>query len=115
MATAPFRYWKIRSIYRFACAIFGRDDLYGIERLTQQELFETLSQICPEFSKIRDLGLLPAKQNNEQIFGVHSMLGLRILELALYFPQSKERISGASTPGTISLAKRKRRPTIVTG
>lgn len=63
----------------------------GMECSTQQERFEKLSQIYLKFRKVCDPALLPAKRDDKQIFGVSSMLGLRILERALYFSQSKER------------------------
>lgn len=65
----------------------------GMERATQQERFEKLCQVYPDIGKLCDPATLPDAEPGRRIFRVNSIFGLRLLELALYFRQDKQRIA----------------------
>lgn len=65
----------------------------GMERATQRERFETLRQVYPDAGKLCDPASLPDAGSGSRAFAVRSLFGLRLLELALYFQQDKQRIA----------------------
>ena len=65
----------------------------GMERATQRERFEKLCQVYPDVGKLCDPISLPDVEPGRRIFKVNSILGLRLLELALYFQQDAQRIA----------------------
>lgn len=65
----------------------------GMERATQRERFEKLCRIYPQVSKLCDLASLPDVEQGQRVFRANSIFGLRMLELALYFQQDKQRIA----------------------
>jgi len=65
----------------------------GMERATQQERFEKLCQVYPDIGKLCDPTTLPDVEPGQRVFRVNSIFGLRLLELALYFQQDKQRIA----------------------
>ena len=65
----------------------------GMERTTQQERFERLCHIYPDVGRLCDPSTLPDVEPGQRIFSVNSILGLRLLELTLYFQQDAQRIA----------------------
>ena len=65
----------------------------GMERATQQERFEKLCRVYPDVGRLCDPSTLPDVEPGQRIFRVNSILGLRLLELALYFQQDAQRIA----------------------
>ena len=65
----------------------------GMERATQQERFEKLCRVYPDVGRLCDPASLPDVEPGQRIFRVKSVLGLRLLELALYFQQDAQRIA----------------------
>ena len=65
----------------------------GMERATQRERFERLCQVYSDVGKLCDPSTLPDVESGQRIFRVNSILGLRLLELALYFQQDTQRIA----------------------
>ena len=65
----------------------------GTERATQRERFEKLCRIYPDVGKLCDPSTLPDVEPGQRIFRVNSILGLRLLELTLYFQQDAQRIA----------------------
>lgn len=65
----------------------------GMERATQRERFEKLCRIYPQVSKLCDPAKLSDAEPGQRVFRVNSVFGLRMLELALYFQQDKQRIA----------------------
>ena len=65
----------------------------GMERATQRERFERLCQIYPDVGKLCDPANLPDVEQGQRAFRVNSILGLRLLELTLYFQQDVQRIA----------------------
>ena len=65
----------------------------GMERATQRERFEKLCRIYPDVGKLCDPASLPEVEPGQRIFRVNSILGLRLLELTLYFQQDVQRIA----------------------
>ena len=64
-----------------------------MERATQRERFERLCQIYPDMGKLCDPASLPDVEQGQRSFRANSILGLRLLELALYFQQDAQRIA----------------------
>ena len=64
-----------------------------MERATQRERFERLCQIYPDVGRLCDPASLPDVEPGRRIFRVNSILGLRLLELTLYFQQDAQRIT----------------------
>ena len=64
----------------------------GMERATQRERFERLCQVYPDVGKLCDPSTLPDVEPEQRVFRVNSILGLRLLELTLYFQQDAQRI-----------------------
>ena len=65
----------------------------GMEWATQWERFEKLCQVYPDVGKLCDPISLPEARAGNRVFAVRSLFGLRLLELALYFQQDKQRIA----------------------
>ena len=65
----------------------------GMERASQRERFERLCQTYPNVGKLCDPADLPAAESDQRRFRANSLFGLRMLELALYFQQDKQRIA----------------------
>ena len=65
----------------------------GMERAAQRERFEKLCQVYPDIGRLCDSSTLPNAEPGNRIFRVNSIFGLRLLELALYFQQDKQRIA----------------------
>ncbi len=65
----------------------------GMERASQQERFEKLRSVYPDVARPCDPALLDGTSKGRRIFSAHSLLGLYLLELALYFEQSQQRIA----------------------
>lgn len=65
----------------------------GMERATQEERLEKLCRVYPQIGKLCDPVLLGDTEPGQRIFGVQSIFGLRLLELALYFQQDEQRIA----------------------
>ena len=65
----------------------------GMERLSQRERFEKLCRVYPDVGKLCDPASLPDVELGQRMFRANSMFGLRLLELALYFQQDKQRIA----------------------
>ncbi len=65
----------------------------GMERATQRERFERLRQVYPDVGKLCDPAKLFGVEPGQRVFRVNSIFGLRMLELALYFQQDKQRIA----------------------
>ena len=65
----------------------------GMERAAQRERFEKLCQVYPDIGRLCDPATLPNAEPGNRIFRVNSIFGLRLLELALYFQQDKQRIA----------------------
>ena len=65
----------------------------GMERSTQQERFEKLCRIYPQIGRLCDPASLPDVEQGQRMFRANSIFGLRMLELALYFQQDKQRIA----------------------
>lgn len=65
----------------------------GMERATQQERFEKLCRIYPQVSRLCNPASLPDVEQGQRVFRANSIFGLRMLELALYFQQDKQRIA----------------------
>lgn len=65
----------------------------GMERATQRERFEKLRRVYPDVGKLCDPTNLPEAGVENRVFAVRSLFGLRLLELALYFQQDKQRIA----------------------
>ena len=65
----------------------------GMERATQWERFEKLCQVYPDVGRLCDPASLPSVEQGQRAFRANSILGLRLLELALYFQQDAQRIA----------------------
>ncbi len=65
----------------------------GMERATQRERFEKLCRVYPDVGKLCDPASLPEAGSGNRVLAVRSLFGLRLLELALYFQQDKQRIA----------------------
>ena len=65
----------------------------GMEQATQRERFEELCRIYPQIGRLCDPASLSDVERGQRMFRANSMLGLRLLELALYFQQDKQRIA----------------------
>ncbi|MEY8261735.1 hypothetical protein AALA80_15520 [Oscillospiraceae bacterium 50-60] len=65
----------------------------GMERATQRERFEKLCRVYPDVGKLCDPAKLSDMEPGHRTFRAHSIFGLRMLELALYFQQDKQRIT----------------------
>ena len=65
----------------------------GMERSSQQERFEKLKQTYPDVAQLCDPALLDHIPKGRRVFSAHSLFGLYLLELALYFHQNKQRIA----------------------
>ena len=65
----------------------------GMERATQREQFEKLCRVYPDVGRLCDPLTLPNVEPGQRIFRVNSILGLRLLELTLYFQQDAQRIA----------------------
>ncbi len=65
----------------------------GMERATQRERFEKLCRVYPDVGKLCDPASLSDMEPGHRRFRAHSIFGLRMLELALYFQQDKQRIA----------------------
>lgn len=64
-----------------------------MERATQRERVEKLCQVYPGIGRLCAPSTLPDVEPGQRIFRVSSIFGLRMLELALYFQQDKQRIA----------------------
>ena len=65
----------------------------GMERATQRERFERLRQVYPDVGRLCDPAKLSDAELGQRVFRANSIFGLRMLELALYFQQDKQRIA----------------------
>ena len=65
----------------------------GMERATQRERFEKLCRVYSDVGRLCDPLTLPDVEPGQRIFRVNSILGLRLLELTLYFQQDAQRIA----------------------
>lgn len=65
----------------------------GMERATQKERFERLRQVYPDVGRLCDPAKLSDAEPGQRVFRANSIFGLRMLELALYFQQDKQRIA----------------------
>lgn len=65
----------------------------GMERASQREQFEKLCRIYPQVRRMCDPASLPDAESGHRAFRANSIFGLRMLELALYFQQVKQRIA----------------------
>lgn len=65
----------------------------GMERASQKERFEKLCGIYPRIGRLCDPVSLPDTERGQRVFRANSIFGLRMLELALYFQQDKQRIA----------------------
>ncbi len=65
----------------------------GMERTTQQERFAKLRSVYPDIAQLCNPELLSNQQDGRQVFAARDLLELRLLELALYFGQEKQRIA----------------------
>lgn len=65
----------------------------GMERATQKERFEKMSQVYPDIGRLCDPSTLPIVEPGHRTFAVISIFGLQLLELALYFQQHDQRIA----------------------
>jgi len=65
----------------------------GMERASQQERFAKLQKTYPHVAQCCDPALLAGVSEGGRIFSVYNLLGLRFLELALYFQQERQRIA----------------------
>lgn len=65
----------------------------GMERVSQKERFEKLCRIYPQIGRLCDPASLPDVERGQRVFRANSIFGLRMLELALYFQQDKQRIA----------------------
>lgn len=65
----------------------------GMERVSQWERLEKLCRVYPEVGKLCDPVSLPDVEPGQRVFRANSIFGLRMLELALYFQQDKQRIA----------------------
>lgn len=65
----------------------------GMERATQRERFEKLCRVYPDVGKLCNPASLSDMEPGHRTFRAHSIFGLRMLELALYFQQDKQRIA----------------------
>lgn len=65
----------------------------GMERASQRERLEKLCRVYPEVGKLCDPVSLPDVEPGQRVFRANSIFGLRMLELALYFQQDKQRIA----------------------
>jgi len=65
----------------------------GTERTSQRERFEKLLSVYPDVARFCDPALLDGAPEGGRVFSVHNLLGLYLLELALYFHQDKQRIA----------------------
>lgn len=64
-----------------------------MERATQKERFERLRQVYPDVGRLCDPAKLSDVEPGQRVFRANSIFGLRMLELALYFQQDKQRIA----------------------
>lgn len=65
----------------------------GTERASQRERFEKLRSFYPDVARLCDPALLDSTPEGRRVFSAHNLLGLYLLELALYFHQDKQRIA----------------------
>ena len=65
----------------------------GMERATPRERFEKLCRAYPDVGRLCDPLTLPDVEPGQRIVRVNSILGLRLLELTLYFQQDAQRIA----------------------
>lgn len=65
----------------------------GMERSSQQERFEKLRSVYPDVARLCDPSLLNGIPEGKRVFSAHNLLGLHLLELALYFRQNEQRIA----------------------
>ncbi len=65
----------------------------GMERSSQQERFEKLRSVYPDVARLCDPASLDGIPEGERVFSAHSLFGLSLLELALYFHQDDQRIA----------------------
>ncbi len=65
----------------------------GMERAPQRERFEKLCRIYPQVSRLCDPASLLDVEQGQRVFRANSIFGLRMLELAIYFQQDKQRIA----------------------
>ena len=65
----------------------------GMEQATQRERFEKLYRVYSDVGKLCGPSTLPDVEPGQRMFRVNSILGLRLLELTLYFQQDAQRIT----------------------
>ncbi len=65
----------------------------GMERSSQRERFEKLRSVYPDVARLCDPALLDGIPEGGRVFSAHSLFGLSLLELALYFHQDAQRIA----------------------
>lgn len=65
----------------------------GMERASQRERFEKLCRVYPDVGKLCDSASLSDMEPGHRTYRANSIFGLRMLELALYFQQDKQRIA----------------------
>ena len=86
----------------------------GMERATQKERFEKLCRIYPQVGKLCDPAGLSDAGQGQRRFRANSIFGLRMLELALYFQQNKQRIARCDYCWGWFIPKTKKSPGTVT-
>lgn len=78
--------------------------LDGTERASQREQFEKLRSVYLNVARLCDPALLDGTPEGGRVFSAHNLLGLYLLEFALYFHQDNQRIArceycwGTSSP-----------------
>lgn len=65
----------------------------GMERASQQERFEKLRSVYPDVARLCNPASLDGVPEGKRVFSAHNLLGLYLLELALYFHQNEQRIA----------------------
>ncbi len=65
----------------------------GMERASQQGRFEKLRSVYPDVAQPCDPASLNGIPEGERVFSAHNLLGLHLLELALYFHHNEQRIA----------------------
>lgn len=87
--------WVLQELFRVQTYLRNIFEMTfdGTERANQQERFEKLRKAYPDIAQCCEPTLLADIPKDSRVFSVHNLFSLRLLGLALYFQQEKQRIA----------------------